>query len=294
VARIEIPWRHFQHDPTLLEAVVGAVRIVLVLIVAGVGSILVLLAALVPGRIDGARPAGWINCFLARAFNVVCGVKLVGATSKQIRRHRGMVFINHLTYVDAVTMFARGPVRFVAAMGVKRIPFIGPISMAVETVFVNRGDRASRAESRHRIRDKLRARPAPPVTLAPEGQIGPGTGILPFRRGGFEIAVVAGLPIMPLVIHYEPFEAVAWNHGEPLIKALWRLNARRGGVVGTLTALPLLQPRPAETDEEVRIEAGRLAAEAEEMFARVVGRAPVEGSMETGFRLVEPAMSDER
>jgi 1-acyl-sn-glycerol-3-phosphate acyltransferase len=279
VARIEIPWRHFQHEPSPLEAVVGMVRIALVLIVAGVGTILVLLAALIPGRIDGARPAGWVNCFLARAFNVVCSIKLVGVTAKEIRRHRGMVFINHLTYVDAV--------RFVAAMGVKRIPFIGPISMAVETVFVNRGDRASRAESRHRIRDHLRARPAPPVTLAPEGQIGPGTGILPFRRGGFEIAVEAGLPIMPLVIHYEPFEAVAWNHGEPLIKALWRLNARSGGVVGTLTALPLLQPRPAESEDEIRAEATRLSAEAEEMFAGIVGRAPGERDAEGRFRLVD-------
>jgi 1-acyl-sn-glycerol-3-phosphate acyltransferase len=287
VARIDIPWRHVHHEPTALEALIGVVRVVLVLIVAGVGSILVVLAVLVPGRIDGARPSGWINCLLARAFNVVCSVRLEGATARQIRRHRGMVFINHLTYVDAITMFARGPVRFVAAEGVKRIPFIGPIAMAVETVFVNRGDRASRAESRRRIRDRLRARPAPPVTLAPEGQIGPGTGILPLRRGGFELAVEVGLPIMPLVVQYEPFEAVVWNHGEPLIKALWRLAARRGGIRGTLTALQLLQPRPAGSDEEVRAEADRLLGLAEESFATVIGRAPVEGSMEEGFVLAK-------
>jgi 1-acyl-sn-glycerol-3-phosphate acyltransferase len=287
VARIDIPWRHFPHEPTVLEAVVGAVRVVLVLLVAGIGTILVLLAALVPGRIDGARPAGWVNCLLARAFNVVCAVRLVGVRAREIRRHRGMVFINHLTYVDAVTMFARGPVRFVAAEGVKRIPFIGPISRAVETVFVNRGDRASRAESRHKIRDRLRARPAPPVTLAPEGQIGPGTGILPFRRGGFELAVEVGLPVMPLVVHYEPFEAVAWNHGEPLIKALWRLTARSGGVRCTLTALPLLHPRPAEAEAEIRAEATRLAVIAEEAFAGILGRAPVQGSMEEGYVLVK-------
>ena len=240
-------------------------------LLAGVGSLLVLVAALAPVRIGGARPAQWITVGLARAFLAIFAVRLDAPPAPAIRGHRGLVFFNHLTYLDAIVLFARGPVRFLATEGVRGIPFIGWIAMAVDTFFVDRGDRDSRAASRERIRAALTARPTPPVTLAPEGQIGPGGGVLPFRRGAFEIGVETGLPIMPLLLQYEPFDAVAWQQKELLLLALWRLGARRGGALARVVPLPTIQPGAAVTDDEEDAEAARLATLAEEMFRKAIG-----------------------
>jgi 1-acyl-sn-glycerol-3-phosphate acyltransferase len=249
----------------------GVLRVTGGVLLAGIGSLLVLVAALAPVRIGGARPAQWLTVGIARVFLAIFGVRLDAPPARAIRGHRGLVFFNHLSYLDAPLLFARGPVRFLAAEGVRSIPFIGQIGRAVDTFFVDRGDRESRIASRSRIHDALTAHPTPPVTLAPEGQIGPGVGVLPFRRGAFEIAVETGLPILPLLITYQPFDAVAWQQEELLLLALWRLGARRGGVVATITPLALIQPGQASSDAEEEAEAARLAAYAEQMYGEALG-----------------------
>ena len=265
MGKIEIPHRKVPHNPSALGVALGVLRIVGLLLVAGVGAVPVLLAALIPGRPGGARPAAWVTVVLAKLFLALFRVRLEAPAT--LRTHKGLVFLNHLTYLDPVVGFARGPVRFLAASGVRGIPFIGLIAMAVGTVFVDRGDRASRAATRERIHRHLTARPSPPVALAPEGQIGPGGGVLlPFRHGAFEIAVEAQLPILPLLLSYEPFDAVVWQQGEPILLAVWRLAARTAPVYASARPLALLHPRPAATEAEEDAEAERLTGIAEAAF----------------------------
>jgi 1-acyl-sn-glycerol-3-phosphate acyltransferase len=265
--KIPIPRRPIPHAVGPVEAVLGAVRIGAALLLAGVGAAAVVLAALVPGRVRGARPAAWAAVGLARAFLALFAVRVEAPPAAAIRGHRGLVFINHVSYLDPVVVMVRGPVRFLAASGVRKLPFVGAIAMAIGTVFVDRSDRTSRAASRARIREELLARPSSPVTIAPEGQIGPGGGtVFPFRRGAFEIAVETGLPILPLVLAYAPFDAVVWQQREPLLVALWRLGARTGGVRATATPLPLVRPAPAATEEEEDAEAERLATATEAAY----------------------------
>ena len=273
-ARLVFPRRDVAHAPGVLAVVLGAVRVVAVLLLAAVGAVAAGLAALWPRRVAGARPAAWVTVGLARAFLALFRVRLSAPPAAAVRGHRGLIFMNHLTYLDPIVVFARGPVRFLAASGVRRIPFIGLIARAIGTVFVDRGDRTSRAASREQIRARLMARPTPPVALAPEGQIGPGGGtVLPFRYGAFEIAVEAELPILGLVLAYDPFDAVVWQQGEPILVALWRLAARTAPVRATATPLPLLFPRPAETEEEEDAEAERLARLSESAFLEALSRA---------------------
>lgn len=272
MGKILFPRREVHHRPGALEMVLGALRVGGVLVLAGIGAILVLAAVLVPGRVAGARPAQWLTVAIARTFLAITGVRLAAPPARDIRGHHGLVFINHLTYLDPVIVYARGPVRFLAAAGLRTLPFVGQIAMAVGTVFVNRGSRESRAASRRRIRETLERTPAPPVTLAPEGQIGPGGGVLPFRRGAFEVSVETGLPILPLVLAYDPFDAVIWHQKELLLIALWRLTARRGGVRATIIALPVITPGAAGTEEEIDAEAARLAALAEAEFGKALQR----------------------
>ncbi|MEZ4664481.1 MAG: 1-acyl-sn-glycerol-3-phosphate acyltransferase [Caldilineaceae bacterium] len=99
----------------------------------------------------------------------------------QMRRLHGLIFCNHLSYLDIMVLLSVAPVRFLSARGVQRIPFVGWIATAIDTVFVNRGDQASRAAVRTTLADQLRAQAYPPLVLFP-GQVGPGDQVLPFRR----------------------------------------------------------------------------------------------------------------
>src|SRR5690606_14644170 len=199
---------------------------VAVLLLAAVGALAVLPAALAPGRVRGARPALWVALALARLFVLLFGIRLRCPDPAALRRHRGLVFINHLSYLDPVVVAALAPVRFLATAGVRRLPFIGWIARAVGTVFVDRGDVESRAASRGTLIEELSRAPYPPIVVAPEGQIGPGDRVLPFRHGAFAVATEAGAEVLPVVLRFEPLNAAAWLPGEWILRALWRLAAR--------------------------------------------------------------------
>ena len=216
------------------------------LVLASFGALAVLIAALVPGHYGGARLAVWVTVGLSRLFVLLFGIRLHCTDSASLQRHRGLVFINHLSYLDPVVVGALAPVRFLSTAGVRRLPFIGWIARAVGTVFVNRGDAASRAASRDALVQGLTRHPSPPIVLAPEGQIGPGTSVLPFRHGAFEVARDAGVPILPLVLRFAPVEAAAWHKGEWILRALWRLAAHTAPFSATITVLEPVRLSPSD------------------------------------------------
>lgn len=251
------------HRPGVIAVAVGVLRYVLMAPLLALGTVAVLLAAAVPVRIRGVRPAVWVVRGLIRLFLALFGVRLRCAAPEAIRRHSGLVFINHLSYLDPLVLLAVAPVRFLSAEGVKRLPLVGWMAGSVGTVFVRRSDEASRTASRETIAGEMRARAYPPIALAPEGQIGPGPGVLPFRHGAFEVAAEAGVPILPVAITFEPLDAAAWLKGEWLLRALWRLAARTTPFTATLTPLPALHPRPGD-------DVALLARETEARFERVL------------------------
>jgi 1-acyl-sn-glycerol-3-phosphate acyltransferase len=188
-------------------------------------------------RVRAVRPALWIVVLLARLFVRLFGVRLLCHNPEILRRHHGLVFINHLSYLDPVVIEALAPVRFLATSGVQRLPFVGWIARAVGTVFVERGRAESRSASRTAVMDKLGRGAYPPIVIAPEGQIGPGGRVLPFRHGALAIARDAGVPVLPVVLHFEPLAAAAWLQGEWILRALWRLAARTTPFTATVTLL---------------------------------------------------------
>jgi 1-acyl-sn-glycerol-3-phosphate acyltransferase len=235
--RIEFERPRPVHRPGPIAALVGVARMGAVLVLAAVGALGVLAASLVPGRVRGVRPALWGAVALARLFVRLFGVRLRCPDPGVLRRHHGLVFINHLSYLDPVMVEALAPVRFLATAGVRRLPFIGWIARAVGTVFVDRGDDASRAASREALAGKLGRGAYPPIVIAPEGQIGPGGAVLPFRHGALAVARDAGVPVLPLVLRFEPFDAAVWRKGEWIPRALWRLAARTGPFTAAVTPL---------------------------------------------------------
>lgn len=253
--RIEVDPPAPSHRPGPLAWLVGTVRMVSVLVLAAGGAFAVPLAALVPLRVRGVRPALWVAVALARLFVLLFGIRLRCADPGVLRRHEGLVFINHLSYLDPVVVEALAPVRFLSTAGVRRLPFIGWIARAIGTVFVDRKDEESRAASRRALIADLVERPCPPIVIAPEGQIGPGDRVLPFRHGALAVAREAGVAVLPVVLHFAPLDAVAWLTDEWLLRAVWRLAARTTPFTATVTLLP---PVTLDSDDDLAAVASAL------------------------------------
>lgn len=243
------------------SAVVGGGRLVAVALVLLVGTPAVLVARVLPGRVRGARLAGWVATGMARAAALVFGVRIRCAQPERLRRHRGFVFPNHLSYADVVVLLALFPLRFLSNHVVERTPFVGAVARAIGTVFVDRGERASRAAARRELAASLAERNHPPLVLFPEGRIGEGAVLHPLRRGAFEVAAAGAVPYLLCAIQYSAPETVRWRRGESFVAALWRLARHRGPLTADLVFLGTVHPTPSDdADLLVRQAEGLLGA----------------------------------
>ena len=228
-----VPPERLPPRPGPLDALVGALRVGATLALAAVGAVAVAGAALVPWPSGRVRPAERVAVGLARACLAIAGVRRDVEGLDQLRGHVGFVFFNHLSYLDPVVLVATAPMRFLSTQGVRKLPFVGPIATALGTLYVDRGRGESRAAARDALRDAARRSPVP-VAVAPEGRIGPGPDVLPFRHGAFEVASEAGAPVLLVALRFRPHAYVVWQDGEWVLRAYWRLCARLAPVTASL------------------------------------------------------------
>ena len=222
-----------------------------------VGTVVILGTARMPWRIRGARMSAWPVTFMARLFLATFGIELHCTDPDRIRRHHGLIFPNHLSFLDVLVLSAIMPVRFLSNHVLRKTLFVGWIAQAIGTVFVDRSSKASRAEARERLSRKLKARAYPPIVLFPEGHIGPGDTLLPVRHGAFEVAIEAEMAYLPCLLSYNRLDVVRWRRKESFWTVLWRTACRRGAVRVEVVPLEMVQP----TRED---EAEKLATAAEE------------------------------
>jgi 1-acyl-sn-glycerol-3-phosphate acyltransferase len=107
---------------------------------------------------------------------------------------------NHVSYVDAMVIPSLAPCTVIAKGEVRGWPFVGAGAAALGILFVERGNAWSGARA---LRQGLRALEAGISVLGfPEGTTTRGDDVLPFRRGLFGLAQIAGVPIVPIALHY--------------------------------------------------------------------------------------------
>lgn len=250
-------------QPGLLHTLRGGVRIAVVGIVVVLGTLLVLLAGVIPARVRGARLGGWVVTGMARLAAAVFAVRIACDQPERLRLHRGFVFPNHLSYADVIVLLHLFPLRFLSNHVVERTPLVGWVAKAIGTVFVDRGDQESRADARRELAEALRERDHPPLVLFPEGRIGEGEVLHPLRRGAFEVAAAGAVPYLLCAIHYSDLETIRWRRGEPFRTALWRLARHRGTLEARLVFLGAVHPT-AEDDPDA------LVAHAEEVLGAAI------------------------
>ncbi|MEZ4672995.1 MAG: 1-acyl-sn-glycerol-3-phosphate acyltransferase [Caldilineaceae bacterium] len=222
----------------------AAIRVALAALVIGLGAVLVLILSPLPWRIGGAKVATLPVKAMARAFIAIFGIDYQCPDHQKVSSHAGLIFCNHTSFLDIILILYHTPTRFLSTKGVRKLPFIGQIAVALDTVFVHRHKDDARAVARNEISAQLQKRLYPPLAIFPEGKIGPGHTVLPLRYGAFDIAKTEGVAILPCALVYEPLAVVTWyERTDSLIAMAWQLGLQRQ-VIAKLIPLDVIHPQP--------------------------------------------------
>jgi len=136
----------------------------------------------------------WARIILAAA-----GVRLRVEGREAVPRDRAVVFMaNHESWLDIPVLLAAIPVqvRFLAKKSLFSIPFFGWAISSMGFIPVDRKNRREAIKSFEQAAQRIRAGRS--VLVFPEETRTPDGNLLPFQRGGFLIAIKAGLPIVPV------------------------------------------------------------------------------------------------
>ncbi|MGI9224666.1 MAG: HAD-IB family hydrolase [Woeseiaceae bacterium] len=128
-------------------------------------------------------------------------LKVVG--EHHLWSHRPAVFIfNHQSNVDMVVIarLLRRDITGVGKREIRDIPVIGRVLEAAGVVLIDRKDTTSAIEAMTPLVDAMRVG-GQSVALSPEGTRSVTLKLAAFKKGAFHLAMQAGVPIVPIVIH---------------------------------------------------------------------------------------------
>ncbi|NNK37482.1 MAG: HAD-IB family hydrolase, partial [Xanthomonadales bacterium] len=135
--------------------------------------------------------------------SALIGLKLVVRGEQHLWSRRPAVFVfNHQSKADVVIM-ARLLRRDIAGVGkkeIKDIPLIGKTMELAGTVFIDRANSSSAIDAMQPLVDAMR-NAGKSVVIAPEGTRTISPRLAPFKKGAFHLAIQAGVPMVPVVVH---------------------------------------------------------------------------------------------
>lgn len=115
---------------------------------------------------------------------------------------RPAVFLfNHQSAIDVliIAKLLRRDFTAIAKQEIARNPLVGPVFRVADTVFVDRRNQEKAIEALKPVVNTLRDGLS--VAIAPEGTRSTGDRLGVFKKGPFHIAMQAGVPMVPIVIH---------------------------------------------------------------------------------------------
>lgn len=137
----------------------------------------------------------WARLIL-RSFNV--RVRLEGA--ENLPAGPAVVMANHQSHLDVPALFDVLPfmIRFVAKKELSMIPIFGPAMRALGHIIIDRSDHEQATKTLNEAAKHIRG--GTTVVIFPEGTRSRDGQLLPFKKGGFVLALQAGVPIVPITI----------------------------------------------------------------------------------------------
>jgi len=166
----------------------------------------------------------------------ICGIK---TDRNEIPDTSNFILMpNHRSYIDIFIVAALTPASFVGKAELKKWPLLSMGARLTNTIFVSRSDLQSLLSTLNKIRASVTRNI--PVVIFPEGTTckGPLTGS--FKKGSFKIAADAGIPIIPLAIHFAD-ENDAWIDDDTFIGHFFRQMSKPTSRVCLRYGKPLIQ-----------------------------------------------------
>jgi 1-acyl-sn-glycerol-3-phosphate acyltransferase len=107
---------------------------------------------------------------------------------------------NHQSNFDIPVLLSELPVQFrwLAKAELFRIPIFGRGMRGAGYISIDRSNRKSAFQSLTRAAESIRAGTS--VLIFPEGTRSPDGRLQPFKKGGFMLAVDAGVPVVPIIV----------------------------------------------------------------------------------------------
>ena len=174
--------------------------------VAATGSMVASFAAGLPiWALTGSRreAQNFSVSVFADTASALIGLNLETTGEAHLWSQRPCVFVfNHQSKADVVIL-ARLLRRDFASIGkkeIKKMPVIGQVMEFAGVVMIDRENAASAIEAMQPLVSAMRNE-GKSVVLAPEGTRTVSPTLGPFKKGAFHLAIQAGVPVVPIVIH---------------------------------------------------------------------------------------------
>ena len=134
-----------------------------------------------------------------------------------------VVVANHQSNYDLYVLGRVVPPRTVSIgkKSLKWVPFFGQLYWLAGNVLIDRSNAVAATRAMLTTTETLRNRDTS-IWVFPEGTRNLGRGLLPFKKGAFQMAITAGVPIIPVCVsnYSKAMRLNRWNSGRILIRSL--------------------------------------------------------------------------
>jgi 1-acyl-sn-glycerol-3-phosphate acyltransferase len=155
--------------------------------------------ALLLGLVDrSGRGAHRIAQHWARLLLRVCGVRVVVSGAENIPTGPALYAANHCSALDIPILFGHLPVSFriIYKRSLSLIPFLGWYLVLGGHIAIDRGNPFKAKRSLAAAAARIRGGTS--VAVFPEGTRSPDASVRHFKRGSFQLALNAGVPVVPV------------------------------------------------------------------------------------------------
>lgn len=187
--------------------------------------------------------------------SALAGIKIHVKGEENLWAKRPAVFLfNHQSAADVliISNLLRRDFTAIAKKEIAGNPLVGPVFRVADAVFIDRRNHEKAIEALKPVVDSLHEGLS--LAIAPEGTRSPGNRLGPFKKGPFHIAMQAGVPVVPIVIH---------NATDVLPKGAFFLRPAEVFV----EVLP-----PIATDGWVAADIGKHAEEVRQSYLQILGQ----------------------
>ena len=163
------------------------------------GTPAILLGLLAPGRNRKGRIFRWVSKSYSWVAVRLFGVTLETRGLSRVDPEKPYVFMsNHVSHIDSpvLALSIPHPLHWVFKKELSRIPVFGWVLLALGQIMVDRADVSQAREALASAASGLAGNNS--VLIYPEGTRSKDGRLQPFKKGGFFIALRAGLPIVPV------------------------------------------------------------------------------------------------